>query len=58
MYYDILNGLEEVHNIHQLAHNDIKPDNMLFFDSSASAKLCDFESCGQRFDLNRTDFTY
>lgn len=45
IFYDILSGLEEVHDSHQLAHNDVKPENMLFFSSSSTAKLCDFEYC-------------
>lgn len=46
IFYDILTGLEHVHTKYQLAHNDLKPENMLFFGSSSSAKLCDFELCG------------
>ncbi|EAS04285.2 kinase domain protein (macronuclear) [Tetrahymena thermophila SB210] len=58
IFYDILTGLDVIHSS-KLAHNDIKPDNMLFFSSSSSAKLCDFERCNsQSFDLKRTDFVY
>ncbi|KAL4454277.1 hypothetical protein ABPG74_012234 [Tetrahymena malaccensis] len=58
IFYDILTGLDVIHSS-KLAHNDIKPDNMLFFANSSSAKLCDFERCNsQSFDLKRTDFVY
>lgn len=53
--HQVTKGLEILHNVYDMAHNDIKPENVLIDEKTLRCKICDFGGAVMLSDENEKD---